>query len=43
LVGYGGGLRSKIFNYFTKFDFAWGIEDGKISDLQYYVSLGYDF
>ncbi len=43
LVGYGGGLRSKIFNYFTKFDFAWGLEDGKISDIQYYVSLGYDF
>jgi hypothetical protein len=43
LVGYGGGLRTKIFNYFTKFDFAWGLEDGKVSKLQYYVSLGYDF
>lgn len=43
LVGYGFGLRSKILNYFAKFDVAWGLEDGQVRSAKYYFSLGYDF
>ncbi|MFN4082835.1 MAG: hypothetical protein ACK4K9_04325 [Bacteroidia bacterium] len=44
VAGMGGGLRSKIFGYFVKFDTAWGIQDGEIRDKPvYYLSLGLDF
>jgi hypothetical protein len=43
LVGYGLGLRSKVLNYFTKFDVAWGLEDGQVNSAQFYFSFGYDF
>ncbi|TAF32366.1 MAG: hypothetical protein EAZ57_08940 [Cytophagales bacterium] len=43
LVGYGLGLRSRILNYFTKFDIAWGLEDDVIMRERYHLSIGYDF
>jgi hypothetical protein len=43
LVGLGGGLRTSLLGYYTKFDVAWGIENGQVLDPIFYVSLGYDF
>lgn len=42
--GIGFGARTKIFGYFMKGDFAWGIEDGKIKkEPIFYLSLNLDF
>ncbi len=43
LWGYGIGVRTKILNYFTRFDTAWGVEDDVIGGAKYYLSIGYDF
>ncbi|MCC5945626.1 MAG: hypothetical protein JJT94_11880 [Bernardetiaceae bacterium] len=43
LIGYGLGLRSSVFNYFTKLDVAWGLEDGLHTGPHYYLSFGFDF
>ena len=43
LLGYGFGLRTKILGYFTRFDFSWGYEGGKVHPMQFYFSLSYDF
>ncbi|WP_027003583.1 BamA/TamA family outer membrane protein [Hugenholtzia roseola] len=43
LWGYGVGVRSKILNYFAKFDVAWGVDDQVRSGAKFYFSLGYDF
>ena len=43
LWGYGLGVRSKIFNYFTRFDTAWGVEDKERGNAKFYLSIGYDF
>ncbi|WP_375561247.1 hypothetical protein ACE193_01455 [Bernardetia sp. OM2101] len=43
LWGYGIGVRSKIFNYFTRFDTAWGVEDDVRGQAKFYLSIGYDF
>jgi len=43
LWGYGIGVRSKIFNYFTRFDTAWGVEDEVRGRAKFYLSIGYDF
>jgi len=44
LIGaFGGGLRSKIWGYFVRFDLAWGVEDGIIQDRTTHFSLGLDF
>ncbi|MFI5220294.1 MAG: hypothetical protein ACHQNT_12490 [Bacteroidia bacterium] len=41
--GYGFGIRSRIFGYYLKADWAWGYEDGKINDSIFYLTLGLDF
>jgi hypothetical protein len=41
--GFGFGLRSRILGYFLKADWAWGIEDRKLNDRIFYLSLGLDF
>ncbi len=41
--GYGVGFRSKLFGYFLKYDFAWGIDNGKNTDNIQYLSFGLDF
>jgi hypothetical protein len=44
LVGYGFGMRSTMLGHYVKFDFAWGVEDGKQSSSpKFYLTLGYDF
>ena len=42
--GIGLGLRAQLFGYILRFDYAWGIEDGKILKKGvFYFSLGLDF
>jgi hypothetical protein len=41
--GFGFGLRSRLLGYFLKADWAWGIEDRKLNDRIFYLSLGLDF
>ncbi len=41
--GYGFGLRSRIWGYFVRADWAWGVDDGRILDSQFYLSLSLDF
>jgi Tol biopolymer transport system component len=44
VMGYGGGLRSKLLGYFMRFDVAWGVQDYEVSDSpMYYFSLSLDF
>lgn len=44
VAGFGGGLRSKLFGYFVRFDTAWGIQDSEVASKPiYYFSLGLDF
>ncbi len=44
LIGFGWGLRSTvILGFYTKFDMAWGIDDGDVGGAKNYLSLGYDF
>jgi hypothetical protein len=41
--GFGFGLRTRIFGYFIRGDLAWGIEDGRIRQPIFYLSLSLDF
>lgn len=41
--GYGAGLRTKLWGYFIRTDWAWGIEDGVNQGRKFYVSLTTDF
>lgn len=44
VAGFGGGLRSKVFGYFVRFDTAWGIQDSEVASKPlYYLSLSLDF
>lgn len=44
VAGFGGGLRSKVFGYFVRFDTAWGIQDSEVASRPiYYLSLSLDF
>ncbi len=43
VAGYGCGVRSKLFGYFIRADFAWGIDNGKIQKMMFYLSLNLDF
>jgi hypothetical protein len=43
LYGFGFGLRSVIFGYFFKFDYAWGVESGVLQKPMAHFSIGYDF
>jgi WD40 repeat protein len=41
--GMGFGIRTTVFGYFLKLDYAWGIESSTILDPMLYFSMGYDF
>ncbi|GAB5539706.1 MAG: hypothetical protein Salg2KO_18090 [Salibacteraceae bacterium] len=41
--GVGWGLRTKIWGYFIRFDYAYGIENGLFLDPVSYLSFGLDF
>jgi len=43
IAGYGFGLRSTLFGYFLRADWAWGIEDRVIQPYVFYLSLSLDF
>jgi hypothetical protein len=43
VAGYGFGLRSRIFGYFVRVDWAWGIENRTILPRIFYFSLNLDF
>lgn len=43
VYGYGFGLRSKLFGYYVRFDYAWGVDDGVVLDPVRYLSLSLDF
>ncbi len=43
VAGYGFGIRAMLFGYFTRFDWAWGIENQKITPGIFYFSLSLDF
>lgn len=43
VAGYGAGIRSMLFGYFIRLDYAWGIETRQVQDPKLYISLGMDF
>ena len=43
VIGYGFGLRARILGYFIRTDWAWGIDDKKVGDRIFYLSIGLDF
>ena len=43
VAGYGAGVRSTLFGYFIRVDYAWGIETRNVLDPKLYLSLGMDF
>lgn len=43
IAGYGFGLRSTLFGYFLRADWAWGIEDQTVQPRIFYISLSLDF
>ncbi len=43
VYGYGGGLRSRIFGYYVRFDIAWGVDDHILLKPVKYLSLSLDF
>jgi len=43
VAGYGFGLRSKIFGYYVRADWAWGIQNAYLQKSKFYLSLSLDF
>ncbi len=43
VMGYGAGIRTMLFGYFVRLDYAWGIETKVVQDPKLYISIGTDF
>ena len=43
VFGYGVGLRTQVFGYFVRADWAWGQDTGKKLPRKFYLSLNLDF
>ena len=43
VAGYGAGIRTMLFGYFLKLDYAWGIETRVVQRPRLYFSMGTDF
>lgn len=43
VAGYGFGVRSQLFGYFIRLDWAWGIENMQVLPRVFYFSLALDF
>lgn len=43
IFGYGAGLRTMLFGYYLKVDYAWGIDSRTVLKPRLYFSLGTDF
>jgi hypothetical protein len=41
--GFGLGLRTKILGYFIRVDYAWGVDNRKVQNGRWYLSLALDF
>ncbi len=40
--GYGFGLRTRLLGYFVRADWAWGVDDGRVLDPVFHLSLSLD-
>ena len=43
VASYGAGLRAKLWGYFVRLDYAWGVEDRRVQRPITHLSLGLDF
>jgi WD40 repeat protein len=43
VAGYGMGVRAKVLGYFVHFDWAWGINNGRLQTSVRYLSFNLDF
>lgn len=43
VAGYGFGARTRLLGYFIRMDWAWGLENGYVMPMIYYLSLSLDF
>jgi len=43
IMGYGVGVRTTLFGYFIRVDYAWGIETREVLKPRFHFSLGTDF
>jgi hypothetical protein len=43
VYGYGFGFHSRMLGYFVRADWAWGVDDGRVLDRVFYLSLNMDF
>lgn len=43
MAGYGVGLRTTLFGYFVRADYAWGIETRRVQQPKLYLAMGLDF
>ncbi len=43
LYSYGLGVRTVVFSYYVKFDFAWPVQNYKVGEPRAYLTLGFDF
>jgi hypothetical protein len=41
--GFGFGARTRLLGYFIRADVAWGVEDRKVKEPEFYLSLSLDF
>ncbi len=43
VFGYGTGIRTLLFGYFIRLDYAWGVETREVQEPKFYFSIGLDF
>ena len=43
VAGYGAGIRTMLFGYFLRLDYAWGVETRVVQEPVLYFSMGMDF
>lgn len=43
LYSYGLGVRTVVFSYYVKFDFAWPVQNYEVGEPRAYLTLGFDF
>lgn len=43
ILGYGLGVRTMLFGYFARLDYAWGVETKVVQKPLFYLSMGTDF
>ncbi|MCG8475320.1 MAG: hypothetical protein MI784_07590 [Cytophagales bacterium] len=43
LASFGTGIRTSIFGYYVKADWAWPVKTYKVEDPRFFLSLGFDF